>query len=77
MNILAITTQYEGGTRLAFTVKIDEVIVFDVYDGEPEDNNLYRNFSDCFKVVKLLKRAWEAGRDGEKFSVTEKSENHD
>ncbi len=37
---------------------------FSVYDGEPEDNNLGRNFSDCFQIKNLLKIAYEAGKSG-------------
>jgi hypothetical protein len=51
-------------------IKIDNKRVFSVHDGEREDNNLCRNFSDCYSIPDLLKRAYEAGRNGEEFSVS-------
>lgn len=42
------------------------------YDGEPEDNNFNRNFSDFWCIPGLLKMAFDAGKNGEKFELTEK-----
>ena len=53
----------------ALVVKVDGVEVFSVCDGEPEDNNLSRNFSDCYNVVDLMKMAYKAGGNGEGFEV--------
>ena len=50
-------------------VSIDGKQVFSVGDGEPEDNNLSRNFSDCYNIDNLMKRAYEAGKKGEKFEL--------
>lgn len=48
------------------TIKIDGKVVFNVFDGEPEDNTLSTNFLDCYNIPKLLKRAFTAGKlDGE------------
>lgn len=33
-------------------------------DGEPEDNNLSRNFSDVNRIAKLIKEAHAAGLEG-------------
>lgn len=41
--------------------------VFAVWDGEPEDNNLARNFNGCYQVGELLKQAFEAGKNGEEL----------
>ena len=57
--------------RRNLMIDIDDEAVFDVYDGEPEDNNLYRNFNDCFKVVDLIRMAYEAGKRGEELEVEE------
>jgi len=46
-------------------VRIDGVNVFSVHDGEPEDNNLRRNFNDCYSVLRLMERMYEAGKAGE------------
>ena len=51
-------------------IHIDGKKEFEVYDGEPEDNNLYRNFSDCFSIPDLIRKAYEAGKKGEEFDIT-------
>lgn len=55
--------------RYDYTLEIDGKVEFDVYDGEPEDNSLMRNFNDCVKIPDLLKRAYEAGKNGEEFEL--------
>ena len=50
---------------------IDEKQVFAVHDGEPEDNNLSRNFSDCWNIHKLIKKAFEAGKNNEELEIEE------
>jgi len=42
---------------------------FHFLDGEPEDNNLSRDFSDCYDIVSALKLAFEAGKNGETLEV--------
>lgn len=39
------------------------------HDGEPEDNNLGRNFSDVYSIVELVKEAYEAGFNAEEFEI--------
>lgn len=60
-------------------IMIDGKKVFDVCSADsPEDNNLHRNFSDCYSIPQLLKRAWEAGKNGEPFELTyEEAEDED
>ena len=38
---------------------------FKVADGSVEDNNLSRNFSDCYKIQDLMNQAYKAGVKGE------------
>lgn len=45
-------------------VEVDGNVVFSVNDGEPEDNNLGRNFSDCFNTDDLMVLAYTAGCQG-------------
>lgn len=40
------------------------------FDGEPEDNNLSRNFNACYKIKNLIEEAYQAGKNGEELSVT-------
>lgn len=52
-----------------FTVFIDGEKKYNVWDSDsPEDNNIGRNFSDSVEVVKLMKLAYEAGKNGEEFN---------
>lgn len=41
------------------------------YDGEPEDNNLNRNFSDVYSIPGLMQLAFEAGKAGQTFEIVE------
>lgn len=78
MNIIATTLEDTyGDFRRRLVIKIDGKIVFEVRDGEPEDSNLYRDFRDCFKITDLMKRAWEAGKVGEKFNLTTETKKDD
>lgn len=59
----------------AVEIKIDERRVFSVSDGEPEDSNLGRSFSDVYKIGDLLLIAYNAGKNGEVFElINEESE---
>ena len=64
--------EYEEG-YCTVTVKLDDKVVFSVSDGEPEDNSLCRNFSDCSKLLQLLEKTYELGKNGVdvKFKDTE------
>lgn len=48
---------------------MDDKLVFNVRDGEPEDNNLCRNFLDCKSVFSLLQQAYTAGKNGEDLEI--------
>lgn len=41
-------------------------------DGEIEDNNMARNFSDIFLIKDLIKIAYNAGKNGEELEIIEK-----
>lgn len=41
-------------------------------NGEPEDNNMSRNFSDIFLIKDLIKIAYNAGKNGEELEIIEK-----
>jgi len=55
----------------AFIIIIDGKEVFSVSDGEPEDSNLSRDFSDCYNIPGLIERAYKAGEAGEDFEIVE------
>jgi hypothetical protein len=58
--------------RSFLEIKINDKTVMKFCDGEPEDNNLCRNFSDAYNIVSMLKEAYEAGKNGETFEVSER-----
>lgn len=55
--------------RDAMQIDVDDVLMFEVSDGEPEDSNLSRDFSDVYEIPKLMQMAYEAGRKGEDFEI--------
>ncbi len=57
--------------RQKLAIKVDGKTEIEVYDGEPEDNNLSRNFAGCYKIGALLGQAYRAGYNKESFSLTE------
>ena len=63
-----------GGDIL--TIEVDEKEVARFYDGEPEDNTLSRNFSDCRKIPDMLRDAYLLGKE-EQGKVTVKVEEMD
>ena len=42
-------------------------------DGEPEDNNLSRNFSYANRIIKLVKEAHAAGLEGRPLNIVDES----
>lgn len=57
--------QEERDYRDELEIMIDGQVVFYVMDDEPEDSNLSRSFSDCYKIGDLLEKAYNAGKNGE------------
>ena len=57
--------------RNTLEIEIDGDSIFCVYDGEPEDATLSRDFNDCWDIPKLMKKAYEAGKRGEEFDLEE------
>lgn len=51
-------------------IVLDEKTKFRVFNSDsPEDNNLSRNFSDCYDIPELLNKAYLAGVNGEEFVI--------
>ena len=55
--------------RSSLEIEIDGKVEFSVSDGEPEDSNLNRDFSDCHSITSLMQKAWEAGKNGDSFDI--------
>jgi len=52
----------------AIEIEIDGKIEIIIREGEPEDMTLSRDLSDVHTITRLLKMAYEAGRNGEEFT---------
>lgn len=74
MKVHLKTETYGEEMRQSIEISIDGEEVLSVHDGEPEDNNLCRNFNDCWNIVGMMKMAHEAGQRGEPFEYTKTSE---
>ncbi len=61
----------ENDYRLFFVLEVNGKRRISVSDGEPEDANLARDFSDVWSVVSLMKEAFEAGKNGEELNIEE------
>jgi hypothetical protein len=57
--------------RSFLQIKIDGKKAFSFTDGEPEDANLGRDFSDCFGIVSAIQKAYLAGKNGEVLELSE------
>ena len=55
--------------RDVLEIYVNGKLEFNVGDGEPEDSNLARDFNDCWGIPGLMKVAYEAGKNGEEFTM--------
>lgn len=55
--------------RSAVQVEIDGKRVFNVWDGEPEDSNLGRDFNDVYRLPEVFRMIHEAGLRGESLDI--------
>ena len=73
MHVKVITpsdeTLKERDYRVYLEIEIEGKESLSFYDGEPEDNSLSRNFNDVYKITDLLRRAHDAGKNGEPFTI--------
>lgn len=72
MKVTTVTLTAEGQAsrdyRGMYAIEVDGKTIIEIWEGEPEDNNLYRNFNDIFSIPKLLQTAYDAGKRGEALS---------
>lgn len=72
MKVELIFSYDEDECSEALAIKIDGEKAVSFYDGEPEDRTLGRCFNDCYSIGELMKKAYEAGKNGEKFEYESK-----
>lgn len=75
MKILQQTKTYDY--REFLNIFVDDKRVASFHDGEPEDNTLCRNFSDCYSIAELMERAYNAGKNGEELIIEYKKLSED
>ncbi len=52
-------------------IEIDGFQKFRFLDGELEDATLARDYNDVYKIISVMKEAYQAGKDGKDFEVEE------
>lgn len=61
-----------------YRLSVNNRLVIHFYDSDsPEDNNLGRNFSGIKSIPDLLQQAYNAGKNGEEFSIEEIEDEED
>ncbi len=69
MKIESFVATDKNDYRDGLIIQIDGKTVFSAFDGEPEDNTLGRNFSDCYSIVDLMEQAFEASTNRESLNI--------
>ncbi len=60
--------------RQTFSIEVDGIKRAIFVDGDIEYNCIARNFSGVFGIDNLMRMAYNAGKNGETFEVTEEFE---
>ena len=78
MKVLLVSLTDEAQERRDYRdcleISIDGKAVFEVYDGEPEDATLARDFNDCWGIPELMEKAYLAGIANEDFLIERREE---
>lgn len=71
MKVLVVTDSMADKSYEALEITIDDTYKFAVHNNadEPEGNTLSENFSDCYDIVEMLEKAYNAGKNGEEFEL--------
>ena len=76
MEVTIITLTKEAlGNRDLYALEIDGKRVFSVFEGEPEENTISRNFNDVYKLDDILEKLWLAGKAGEDLTIGKREVN--
>lgn len=74
MLVEIFSSQDEYDYRCAYSIYINGKREISFVDGEPEDNNLCRNFDGVYTIDRLMRMAYEAGKNGEDFECVGEKE---
>lgn len=80
MKITQVTTTFDEGCCQSLEIRLEtaaSTTEISLSDGEPEDCNLSRNFSDAWSIKDMLIEAYNAGKSGEPLEVIESEEGGD
>jgi len=73
MKIREVTLSEKGfednDYRAMLVIEVNGREMFRFFDGEPEDANISRDFSDVQGIVSAMEQAWKAGVNGEAFDT--------
>lgn len=69
MKITNVNSLDKEDYRKFYQIKVNGKTEVSFCDGEPEDNNMGRNFCGVNSITRLMKMAYEAGKNGEPFEV--------
>ncbi len=61
--------------RAWLEISIDGEEIFSIGSGEPEDMSLGRDLKSAWNVLPMMRLAYQAGKNGEPFTVTETKTN--
>lgn len=70
VNVTSHSKHYEDSLYAECKIYENDIPIFEVYHSEesPEDNTLFRNFSDCYNVMCLLEKFYKYGLEGKKIT---------
>ena len=75
---MKIKTVYEHDKEYwkweTYDIEVDGEGAISVGSPEPEDASLTRDLKFAYDIVPLMKRAWEAGKRGEDFTVEKETD---
>lgn len=69
--LVLVHTSYEDDEGREALSMETEGISLEFMDGEPEDNNISRNFSDVYRMGDVIKEAHKAGLEGRPLNFVE------
>lgn len=58
--------------RNFYKVMINDKVFMNFHDGEPEDSNLCRDFSDVYKIGELIELISKTAKSNEEITITDK-----
>lgn len=61
VHVTEVFGETNSGDGESYSILVDDAEMYSVHDGEPEDNTLCRNFSDCYNVLSIVSLLTQPG----------------